>query len=161
MRFIIGLLLGFFIPIAVMQAQQARTNQALPKVINVAQNSAVLEELSNQYQSSLFSASDTNFVTTINNWRGFIQSIEQYAEDIDFDIKGVKVWVKVFWAKDGNVDYIAYVLSDRSINIDIIEWEAFLRSFMRNNKLALKYKRGFTYDGRMMFPLSYRRPSQK
>jgi hypothetical protein len=161
MRFITVLLLGYCFVIAPIQAQQARSNKALPKIINAAQNSDALEELSNQYQSSLFSASDTNFVTTINNWRSFLQLMEDYSETIDFDIRGVKVWMKVFWAKDGNVDHIVYVLSDRSINIDVIEWEAFLRSFIRNNKLPLKYRRGFAYDGRVMFPLSYKLPSKK
>lgn len=156
MRFLFGLLLSCLLSIATIKAQQP-----LPKVINVAQNSAVLDKLSTQYQSSLFSASDTNFVTTINNWRNFLLSMEQYSETIDFDIKGIKVWLKVFWAKDGNIDHIAYILSDRSINIDLVEWEAFLRSFMRNNKLAIKHKRSFTYDGRLMFPLSYKRPTRK
>lgn len=161
MRFLLLLCLGILLPFAAVQAQQARANKALPKVINVAQNSAVLEELSNQYQSSLFSASDADFVATVKNWRGFLLSIEQYSESIDFDIKGVKVWLKVFWAKDGNIDYIAYALSDRSINIDVVEWEAFLRSFMLNNKMALQHTRSFTYDGRIMFPLSYNLPKGK
>lgn len=161
MRFIILLLLGYFFVLPSLQAQQARSNKALPKIINATQNSAALEELSNQYQSSLFSASDTNFVTTINNWRGFLQLMEEYSETIDFDIRGVKVWMKIFWAKDGTIDYLVYALSDRSINIDVIEWEAFLRSFVRNTKLPIKFHRGFTYDGRVMFPLSYKHPSKK
>lgn len=161
MRFLFVLFLGIILNISIAQAQQPRSNKALPNVINVAENSAVLEELSDRYQSSLFSASDTNFITTVNNWRTFLLSMETYANSIDFDIKGVKVWMKVFWAKDGNVDYLVYALSDRSINIDVVEWEAFLRSFMRNNKLPLQHTRGFTYDGRIMFPLSYSRPSKK
>lgn len=161
MRFMLLFFLGILLPLTAVQAQQVPANKALPKVINVSQNSAVLEELSNQYQSSLFSASDTNFVATVKNWRGFLLSMEQYSEAIDFDIKGVKVWLKVFWAKDGNIDYIAYALSGRSINIDVVEWEAFLRSFMLNNKMALQHTRGFTYDGRIMFPLSYSLPRGK
>ncbi len=157
MRFILLLCFGIIAFATTLHAQDT----SLPPVINVAKNSTALDELSNNYQSSLFSASKADFMETGHNWRKLLLSMEQYADKIDFDIKGVKVWIKVFWDKEGNVEHIAYALSDRSINIDLVEWEAFLRSFIRNNKLPLQHSRSFTYDGRVMFPLSYAPPSQK
>jgi hypothetical protein len=158
MRFLVVLFVVFVTSTTWIQAQDEATQQVWPPVINVAQNSAALDALSNTYQSSLFSASNADFRETVNNWSIFLRSMEQYAEEIDFDIKGVKVWMKVFWAKDGSVNHLAYALSDRSININLTEWEAFLRSFIRNRKMALQHSKGFTYDGRIMFPLSYQRP---
>lgn len=130
--------------------------QALPTVIEASQHSALLEQLSSTYRASLFSASDTNFVQTVQNWRLFLVSMEEYAEEINFDLKGIKVWLKIFWAKDGTIDHIAYILSDRSINIAPTDWEAFLRSFMRNRKIAVSHQRRFSYDSRVFFPLTYR-----
>lgn len=125
----------------------------LPKVINVSQNSSILEQLSSDYKGSLFLASDTNVVKTMQNWKHLLVGMENYAEEINFNLKGVKFWIKVFWAKNGTIDHITYILSDTSINIDVIDLEAFLRSFMRNYKLPLNNRSKFSYDGRVMFPL--------
>ena len=124
-----------------------------PQVVNVAQNSKILEDLSTDYKSSLFSASDADFSKTTQNWHHVIMGIEKYAEEIKFDLKGVKIWIKVFFAKDGNIDHITYILSETSINIDTIELEAFFRSFMRNYKLPEVHEQKFSYDARLQFPL--------
>ncbi|WMX15227.1 MULTISPECIES: hypothetical protein [unclassified Aureispira] len=124
-----------------------------PKVVNVAQRSEILEELSSRYKSSLFSASDADFIKTTQNWQHILVAIEKYAEEIDFDLKGVKIWIKVFFAKDGNLDHITYILSENSINIDTIELEAFFRSFMKNYKLPESHEQKFSYDARILFPL--------
>lgn len=131
--------------------------QSIPPIINGVQNGPLLDELSGQYQSSLFSASNADFAQTVHNWRLFLLSMQEYAASIDFDIKGVKVWLKIYWAKDGSIDHIAYILSDRSININPQDWEAFLRSFMRNYKLPITHIKPFSYENPISFPLPYQR----
>lgn len=128
-------------------------NKELPRVVNVAKNSTILEELSADYKGSLFLASDTNVVKTMKNWKHLLVGMETYANKINFNLKGVKFWIKVFWAKNGTIDHITYILSDTSININTIDLEAFLRSFMRNYKLPMNALNKFSYDGRVMFPL--------
>jgi len=124
-----------------------------PQVVNVAQRSEILEDLSASYKSSLFSASDADFIKTTKNWQHLLMGIEKYSEEIDFDLKGVKIWIKVFFSKDGNINHITYILSETSINIDTVELEAFLRSFMRNYKLPESHEQKFAYDARVLFPL--------
>jgi hypothetical protein len=124
-----------------------------PQVVDVSQRSEMLEDLSTSYKSSLFSASDADFIKTTKNWQHVLVGIEKYAEEIDFDLKGVKIWIKVFFAKDGNIDHITYILSETSINIDTVDLEAFFRSFIRNYKLPEVHEQKFSYDARIMFPL--------
>lgn len=134
-------------------SQTAWTQKMLPKVVNISNNSKLLEELSSVYKHSLFLASDEDFVQTMKHWKQTLTDMEKYANEIDFDLKGVQMWMKVYWSKDGNIDHITYYLLDKSINIDTIELEAFLRSFIKNNKLPIKYEHKFSYDSRVMFPL--------
>jgi hypothetical protein len=124
-----------------------------PKVVDVAQHSEILEDLSTNYKSSLFSASGADFIKTTKNWQHTLVGLEKYAEEINFDLKGIKIWIKVFFAKDGNIDHITYILAENSINIDSIELEAFFRSFMRNYKLPESHEQKFSYDARVQFPL--------
>lgn len=128
-------------------------NDLTPKVINISNNSELLEQLSAEYHNSLFTASDTNVVKTMQNWKHCLTAMEIYSEQIQFDLKGVKLWLKIFWAKNGSIDHITYYLSDKSINIDKVDLEAFLRSFMRNYELPESHNRKFSYDARVMFPL--------
>jgi hypothetical protein len=148
MNYLITVLLTFFLGTHLF-AQKSN----FPKVVNVAQNSEILEDLSANYKSSLFSASDADFIKTTKNWQHILIGVEKYAEEIDFDLKGVKIWIKVFFAKDGNIDHITYILAETSINIDTIELEAFLRSFIRNYRLPESHEQKFSYDARIRFPL--------
>lgn len=127
--------------------------QQLPKVFNITNQSELLEQLSASYPQSLFNASETNIEKMLQNWNHVLNGMEAYAESIDFDLKGVRVWLKICWAKDGQIDHIVYYLLDESINIDLLEFEAFLRSFMLNYRLPIKHKTGFAYDARLVFPL--------
>jgi hypothetical protein len=124
-----------------------------PKVVDVTDQSKILEDLSVNYKSSLFSASDADFMKTTENWQHILNGIENYSEEIDFDLKGIKIWIKVFFAKNGSIDHITYMLAENSINIGSIELEAFLRSFMRNYKLPVSHEQKFSYDARIQFPL--------
>lgn len=127
--------------------------QELPKVIDVSQSDQQLEVLSGQYKSSLLTAADTNLTTMMNTWKHCLTAIEFYADKIKFDIKGVKMWMKIFWAKDGKIDHIAYYLQDNSINISKTDFEAFLASFSRNYQLPLTHKHRFSYSSRLQFPM--------
>ena len=128
-------------------------NSNFAKVVDVSQRSEILEDLSATYKSSLFSASGADFIKTTKNWQHILIGLEKYAEEIDFNLKGVKIWIKVFFAKDGNIDHITYILAETSINMDTTELEAFLRSFIRNYKLPESHEQKFSYDARVQFPL--------
>lgn len=123
------------------------------RVFNVNNDSKILEELSAEYKNSLFTASDTSFVKTAKNWKHTLAAMERYAQQINFNINGINMWIKVFWAEDGTIEYIAYYLSEKSINMNQVDFEAFLRSFMRNYQLPQTYRTKFSYDSRVMFPL--------
>ena len=127
--------------------------QDIPRVINASNNSDLLDQLSATYKSSLFNASDTSVAKTIQNWKHLLAAMEIYSEQINFDLKGVKLWIKVFWAKDGSIDHISYLLSDKSINIALVDLEAFLSSFIKNYTLPEEHKQLFSHDARIRFPL--------
>lgn len=128
-------------------------SQDIKRVINISNDSKILEFLSAEYKNSLFTASDTNFVKTMQNWKHLLTAMELYAKQINFNVNGVHLWLKVFWAKDGTIEYITYYLLDKSVNINQEDFEAFLRSFMRNYELPQTHKTGFSYDSRVVFPL--------
>jgi len=127
--------------------------QKIPKVINVREDTKLLEQLSSDYKSSLFIASDTDFDKTAENWKHLLTAMEIYSQQINFDLRGVKLWLKVFWAKDGQIDHISYFLSDGSINIKLVDLEAFVSSFSNNYTLPQEHNHRFSYDSRVVFPL--------
>lgn len=127
--------------------------QKLSTVIDVSQDSKILRRLSTKYKSSLFNASDTSFVKTIQNWQQVLVALEKHSEETKFDLKGIKLEIKVFWSKHGKIDYITYYILQESINIDYVSFQAFLRSFIRIYELPVHYKKRFSYAGKAIFPL--------
>jgi hypothetical protein len=127
--------------------------QTIPTIINVRKDTKLLEQLSSDYKSSLFLASDTSFEKTAKNWKHLLSAMEFYSQQINFDLRGVKLWLKVFWAKNGQIDHISYYLSNGSINIGLVDLEAFLSSFIKNYTLPQKHNHRFSYDARIIFPL--------
>jgi len=63
--------------------------------------------------------------------------MEDYAQALGFDIMGVKMWIKVFWAENGKIDYIAYHLKPRSRNISQDALTAFLTVFTKDYEFPL------------------------
>lgn len=127
--------------------------QELPKILDANSSDQQLEALSSEYKSSLLTAADTNLTKMVNTWKHCLTAMEFYADKINFDIKGVKMWVKIFWAKDGKIDHIAYYLQDNSINIPKVDFEAFLNSFSKNYQLPIGHKHRFSYASRVQFPM--------
>ena len=78
--------------------------------------------------------------------------MEEYADKIDYDVKGLKVWLQVFFNKSGKIDYILFFKKPLSKNINDKELVAFFRSFMRDFKLNIDATENFNHSGSASFP---------
>ena len=75
-----------------------------------------------------------------------------FAEDIDFELKGVKLVLYVFWNEDGTMQHVTYYLKPNSLNLDTAELSAFISSFMNRYRLPIDAEAKFTHYGIAQFP---------
>lgn len=126
-----------------------------PKIFLIGEQPQVFENLSTDYQKLLLDVCDDDMTKAYGKWIDMLQAMETYADDISFDIKGVKLWLKVFWEKDGTIAHIAYHLKPDSKNVKTKYLSAFLKSFSDNYKTRCEAKDRFSQYSSASFPTHY------
>ncbi len=105
------------------------SGKTLPKVFLLGEYNSAYEKLHNSHPTSLFEYCNNSPDEAFDKWARFLIGMETYAESINYDIKGVKMWIEVCWENDGKLKYIAYAPKPESRNIDIKELSGFMSSF--------------------------------
>lgn len=81
-----------------------------------------------------------------------LYAMEKHSEQIDYDLKGLKVWFHVFFNKAGKIDYLMFFKKPMSKNINDLELIAFFRSFIRDFQLPIEAAENFNHSGSGSFP---------
>jgi hypothetical protein len=123
-----------------------------PKVFILGEHEKAYEQLNLEYSVMLLTACKGNMETAYQKWLSMLNEMEAYATSINYDIKGVKVWLNVFWNVDGTIKHIAYHLKQNSRNIDTAEFTAFLSSFINHYKFPLVSDQKYSHYGSASFP---------
>ncbi len=129
----------------------------LPKVFLIGDFADEFEEVSKEYKTQLLEVCEYDMSRAYFKWLVMLQEMEDMAESIDFDIKGVKMWLKVFWNEDGTIAHLAYFLKPRSRNINKDELTAFLYTFVDQYSFPLEAEQKFSHYGNASFPVVGRR----
>ena len=123
-----------------------------PTVFVLGENEKNYERLTQDYSQSLLEASGNDIKKAFNYWIDMMSAMDDYSERVRYDLKGVKVWIHVFWSKDGEIDHIGYILRPDSRNVDTAELSAFFSSFTRSYRFPLKSNKNFNHYTGASFP---------
>jgi len=139
--------------IALLCSTHAMAQEAsMPKVFLMGENEAGYEKLTQDYAQSLLEVCGNDMEAAFENWLGMMREMEGYAKKIKFDLKGVKLWMQVFWAPDGKIDHIGYLLRSDSRNVNTAELSAFFSSFINRYKLPKTSDKKFAHYTGATFP---------
>lgn len=156
MKFVKILVLGcvlFFTSAYAVNNNVLHQDNKLPKVFVIGEHEGAYNQLLLDYETLLLAACDDDMALAYDKWMGMMRDMEAYSEKINFDLKGTKFWLNVFWENDGTIKHIAYYLKPNSRNIDPLELNAFLASFIKNYKFALTTEMKYSHYGGAAFPL--------
>ncbi len=128
-------------------------NVELPKVFLIGEYAEEFEIASSEYSLQLLDACKQDMGMAYLKWLTMLFEMEDYAQTVGLDLKGVKMWIKVFWNEEGGVDHIAYYLKPKSKNIDKEELTIFFTSFMEDYKFPLVTEEKFSHYGSASFPI--------
>jgi hypothetical protein len=105
------------------------TSKTLPKVFLLGEYTSAYEKLQNSHPVSLFEYCSFDQDQAFDKWARFLIAMEMHAESINYDLKGIKVWIEVGWEKDGKLKFIAFAPKPECRNVDVQELSGFFRSF--------------------------------
>lgn len=125
----------------------------LPRVFQIGDYEAVYDILLKESEVVLLSACDDNMTAAFDKWKQMLEAIEDYSDEVDYNLYGVKLWVNVFFNKDGSVQHFAYYFKPVSKFIDTKEFNRFMESFLKNYRIPFQYHEQFSHYGTAAFPV--------
>lgn len=121
-------------------------------VFMLGQNEDRYAAIINDYPSNLLAVSGDSMEKAYENWMMLMLDIEAFAETIGFDLKGLKIWINVFWNKDGGIDYITYYPKPNCKNIPFETLTAFFERFIQEYQNGLMTTSNYSHYGSATFP---------
>ncbi|MEL7021634.1 MAG: hypothetical protein AAGK47_08500 [Bacteroidota bacterium] len=125
----------------------------LPKVFMLGEHETAYEQLVAMHQTNLLTACENDMQGAFRKWVSMLQEIELYAQEVEYDISGVKFWLHVFWDTNGEIKHLAYHLRPNSRHVDTTQLSLFLTSFINQYRFPLTTERGYSHYSTAYFPL--------
>lgn len=135
---------------------QAKVDTSGPKVFLLGEDENLMNALNNKYTTLLMAVCQNDMELAYDNWMIMLSDMEEYADKIGFDIKGIKIWLNAYWNKSGKLEHLGYYLKPNSRNVKIEELNAFFISFMKNYQMKVTAKSRFYHNGSASFPTHYK-----
>lgn len=126
--------------------------KAYPTVFQIGQLPNAFEELSDDYETGLLDVCNDDVKKAHIQWILMLKEMEKHATANDFNLNGIKMWMKVFWNKNGTIKHIAFHLKPASKNVDRKALEKFLNSFIKSYQGNVKATENFSQYSGASFP---------
>lgn len=134
------------------KALVSQSLDSLPVVFTVGEYGKQYEELVSDCELPLLQAAGKSMDQSSEHWLRVMQEIEKFCEMHDFDIKGVKLWVNIFWNADGRIRHIVYFPKRSSRNIDFARLGNLLGAFAMQSEARLRAPDCYSHFGSASFP---------
>lgn len=149
MKFILSLCLLFTLTGLFSQNQ-------LPTAFELGQvDEKAYEALAQAYNQSLLEVAGYDMTKAFDQWVDLMKQADAYAAKINYDLKGIQAFLQIFWAPDGSIEHIGYLLRPESRNFtdkQKQELTAFFSSFARNHSISLTSSKKFNHYTEVTFP---------
>lgn len=143
---------GFFL-FFILTGMEAQTVQstALPDVFVIGDHVEDYEKLYLR-NINLLEVCKDDMKMAFENWMHMVERMDDLSQELGVDLKGIKLWINVFWDPEGNIKHLAYFPKPNSKNIEYNLMTAFFKNFVKSYQLPLKASQDFSHYGSAAFP---------
>jgi len=99
------------------------------KAFLIGENEKHFESLVSEHGEQLLNVCKNNMNKAYKLWVSLLKDLERFANDKEFDLKGTKIWINLFWNADGSIRNIVYYPKPNSKNMDFALLSDFLSDF--------------------------------
>ena len=139
------------------QSQSFAQPSGLPEVFLIGEHEDQYLNLAQQHQGSFMSLYNNDINLAYKGWSEFLMDVEDYALNIDFDLKGVKLWLNIYFDADGTISNLAFFPKPNSRNVPNEQLVAFFKNFIRQYHLVQNADIGFQHSASASFPTFFHR----
>jgi hypothetical protein len=136
-------------------AQSPGSAVAVPKVFLIGEYEDQYMALSKQHPAIFMSVYSNDIDRAFRGWSDMLMDMEDYAEELKFDIKGVKLWFNIYFNPDGTISHFAFYPKPNSRNVPVEHLSAFFKNFVAHYKLPVKADKAFHHSASGGFPTHF------
>jgi len=125
------------------------------KVMMIGDDESLQSRLNIACADILLNIDGLNMSQAYTVWLSMLSDLESYADDRNFDINGLKLWMNVYWNEDGSIRQIIFYPKPNSRNIDFEKFSSFMNGFANDYSLQLNHTSCFSHFGSASFPTFY------
>ncbi len=158
MKYLIRITFTLFLVSAHLQTYaQTSGTTPLPEVFLIGEYEDQYLSLSDAFPEALMSLYHNNIDLAYKGWSGFMMDVEDYAADLKFDIRGVKLWINIYFNPDGTIAHLAFFPKPNSRNVPEEHLLAFFKNFVRQYHYTETSDKGFQHSASVSFPTFFHR----
>ncbi len=132
---------------------------SLPTVFALGQfDGEPFESLKAGYQTQLLTVCRNDMEMAYYLWVHVLKHIETESVKTGFNMDGVKLWLYIFWNKDGTIKNMAFYPKPNSKNIKNEDMAAFLAAFCKTYKFPMGAATNFSHYSTANFPVLVEKP---
>ena len=139
------------------QSKTYAQQSVLPEVFLIGEHEDRYLDLSQQHPGSFMTLYNNDINLAYKGWSEFLMDVEDYALDLDFDLKGVKIWINIYFNDDGTISNLAFFPKPNSRNVPNEQLVAFFRNFIHQYHLIEATDIGFQHSASASFPTFFHR----
>ncbi len=130
---------------------------ALPTVFLIGEYEDHYLELSQAHPAQFMSVYQNDIDRAYKGWANCMMDMEDYADRTNFDLKGVKLWINLFFNADGTISNLAFYPKPNSRNVPEEELATFFKNFISQYRLPVTAEKGFQHSTSASFPTFFQR----
>lgn len=124
----------------------------MPTVFMMGEHEDYYNEKLGEQPATFLQVCSDDMNIAYEKWMFFLADIEKSAIAKEYDIRGIKIWINVFFDKDGTIEHVVYHPKPNSKNLDYSEFTAFLSEFAQDYQIDLQSREPFVHFGSASFP---------
>jgi hypothetical protein len=146
------LFLGVQILFAQQESNAADRPLDMPLVSLIGEDEDIFNTLAETHGDVFLEVCGNDMDLAYDKWMDMLVAMEDYSAEINYDIRGLKTYLYVFWNADGTIKHLAFYPKPNSRNISIAELKAFFKGFVKEYKMSVTAERGFSHYASGSFP---------
>lgn len=125
---------------------------SVEKVFLIGEYQKQFDGLIENYETHLLEVCDNSMDEAYKHWTYMLHDLEIYSKENGFDIRGVKLWINVFWSVNGTIDHMVFYPKPNSKNTDYDLLKKVLVDFVNDYHFPIKNAKPFSHYGSASFP---------
>lgn len=129
---------------------------SLPRVFLLGEKDREFEQAKVLYNTNLVEACQGDMETAYYTWMHMMKKLETFAKQQGYELDGLKMWLYVFWNKDGSIAHVGYFLKPNSRNLredELPKLNKLFENFTKNYRFPVKSDKGFSNYTHANFPI--------